>query len=140
MALIHQVNKKTGVVYVYDQKSRWIPELKQSRVVERKLVGKVDPDTGDIVPTGRRGRPKKASTLSDAQAKNGQIIAEEPRKAEAALKERLLEETKLRMSLEVQLKNAIEENKQLNSYIEQLLSHFNYISEVANTPPKRRSQ
>ena len=48
--VIYQQNKKSGVIYAYENRSYWDPEKKQSRA-SRKLLGKVDPQTGDIVPT-----------------------------------------------------------------------------------------
>lgn len=58
MALIRQYHKDTDTTYVYESESYWDPEKKQSRS-RRKVVGKIDPDTGEIVPTGKRGRKKK---------------------------------------------------------------------------------
>ena len=54
MAIIKQLNKKNGITYVYDSVSYWDKEKKQPRS-KRKLIGKIDPITGDIVPTGKRG-------------------------------------------------------------------------------------
>ena len=61
MAIVKYANQ-SGVVYAYESVSEWNPEKKQSRS-KRKCIGRVDPDTGEIVPTsGKRGRPavKKA--------------------------------------------------------------------------------
>lgn len=62
MAIIKQYNSKNDTTYVYESVSYWDKDLKQPRS-KRKLIGKIDPVTGEIVPTsGRRGRkPKKAS-------------------------------------------------------------------------------
>jgi transposase len=53
--LVYQKNKKSGVVYVYEDRPYWNPDIKQSRS-KRTCIGKIDPLTGDIVPT--RGRRK----------------------------------------------------------------------------------
>ena len=53
--IIKQTNKKSGVCYVYSQESYWVPDLKQPRS-HRRLIGKIDPATGAIVPTGKSGR------------------------------------------------------------------------------------
>lgn len=50
-AIVNQKDKKTGNVYVYESVSYWDKEKKQSRAV-RKCIGKRDPETGEIVPTG----------------------------------------------------------------------------------------
>ena len=55
MSLVRNTNKKTGVTYVYESESYWDKEKQQARS-RRKLVGKIDPETGEIVPTGKRGR------------------------------------------------------------------------------------
>ena len=58
MAIIKYANQ-SGTVYAYESISEWDPVKKQSRS-KRKCLGKVDPDTGEIVPTsGKRGRPPK---------------------------------------------------------------------------------
>ncbi len=50
MAVVKATNKKTGITYVYESESYWDKEKKQPRN-KRKLIGKIDPDTGEIVPT-----------------------------------------------------------------------------------------
>ena len=60
MAQIRQKDKATGIVYVYEATSKWDPEKKQSRYGKRKLVGHVDPETGEVVPN----RPTRASASS----------------------------------------------------------------------------
>ena len=53
-SIVKMTNKKTGVTYVYESTSYWDKDKHQARN-KRKLIGKIDPDTGEIVPTGRRG-------------------------------------------------------------------------------------
>ena len=60
MALIKQYHKDTNTTYVYESESYWDPEKKQSRS-HRKVIGKIDPITGETIPTGKRGRKKKES-------------------------------------------------------------------------------
>ncbi len=50
MGIIYQTCKKTGITYAYDNKAYWDKEKKQSRSI-RKLIGKIDPQTGEIIPT-----------------------------------------------------------------------------------------
>lgn len=57
-SLIKKINKQTGVTYVYESESYWDKEKKQPRS-RRKLIGKIDVETGEIVPTGGRGNCKK---------------------------------------------------------------------------------
>lgn len=58
MAIIKQHDKRTGITYVYESVAQWDPEKKMSRA-KRKLIGKLDPQTGEIVPTDGRNRKKK---------------------------------------------------------------------------------
>ena len=58
MAIVHVYNRARGVTYVYDSHSYWDKDLKQPRST-RKLIGKLDPVTGEIVPTGKKGRTKQ---------------------------------------------------------------------------------
>ncbi len=62
MAIVHQKCKKTGTVYAYENTAYWDKEKKQSRA-KRKLIGKIDPNTGKIVPT-RAYRKKQDTTTS----------------------------------------------------------------------------
>lgn len=60
MAIIKQHDKRSGITYAYESHSYWDPEKKMTRA-KRKLIGRVDPETGEIVPTD--GRNKKSKTL-----------------------------------------------------------------------------
>lgn len=69
MAIIKQFDKRSGITYVYDSKSFYDKEKKCSRA-KRTLIGKVDPDTGEIIPTdgrnkGARSKPKVSSPESN---------------------------------------------------------------------------
>lgn len=59
MAIIKKYNKSNGTTYVYESESYWDKDKKQPRS-KRKLIGKLDPVTGEIVPTGTRGRKPSA--------------------------------------------------------------------------------
>ena len=69
MAIIKQFDKRSGITYVYDSKSYYDKEKKCSRA-KRTLIGKIDPDTGEIIPTdgrnkGARSKPKVSSPEVD---------------------------------------------------------------------------
>src|SRR5665648_1070431 len=49
-AIVFQTNKDTGITYAYESVSYWDKDKQQSRA-RRKLIGKVDRETGEIVPT-----------------------------------------------------------------------------------------
>ena len=67
MAIIKQHDKRSGITYVYESKSYWNPEKKMSRA-KRKLIGRLDPETGEIIPTDGRNRKKKPES---AEAEEG---------------------------------------------------------------------
>ena len=62
-AIVYQTNKKTGIKYAYESQSYWDKEKKQSRA-KRKCIGKVDPVTGQIVPTRKRKSPEAQVTIT----------------------------------------------------------------------------
>ena len=57
MSLVKLKDKRTGTTYVYESESYWDKEKKQPRS-RRKLIGKLDGETGEIIPTGKSGRKK----------------------------------------------------------------------------------
>lgn len=54
--------QKNGWIYVYDKTCRYDHKCKYSRNITKRLVGKIPPGStsfDDMVPTGKRGRPRK---------------------------------------------------------------------------------
>lgn len=71
LAIIHQTDKRSGITYVYDAEYFWDKEKRQSRS-RRRLIGRVDKETGEIVPTD--GRMKKDKTAQYSKpAKRGPV-------------------------------------------------------------------
>lgn len=60
MSIVKLKDKRTGTTYVYESESYWDKEKKQPRN-KRTLIGKIDEETGEIVPTGGRGRKRKSN-------------------------------------------------------------------------------
>lgn len=58
MAIIYQHDKRSGITYAYESYSYWDKEKKMSRA-KRKLIGRVDPNTGEIFATDGRCRKDK---------------------------------------------------------------------------------
>ena len=65
MAIIKQFDKRSGITYVYDSKSFYDKEKKCSRA-KRTLIGKIDPETGDIIPTDGRNKGAKTSVKANS--------------------------------------------------------------------------
>ena len=70
MGIIFQTNKKTGITYAYENEAYWDKEKQQSRA-KRKLIGKVDPNTGEIVPT--RPYRKRDQSNQNMASKSGPL-------------------------------------------------------------------
>lgn len=67
MAIIKKYNKQNGTTYVYESVSYWDKEKKQPRS-KRKLIGKIDDATGEIIPTsGRSRRSNSKNTTSESE-------------------------------------------------------------------------
>ena len=64
MAIIKQHDKRSGITYAYESHSYWDPEKKMTRA-KRKLIGRIDPETGEIIPTDGRNRKKKDEKASE---------------------------------------------------------------------------
>lgn len=63
MAIVKQLDKRSGLTYVYESKSYWDKEKKQARS-HRILIGRLDPETGKVVPTDGRGKRRGKSAKS----------------------------------------------------------------------------
>jgi len=68
MAIVYQHDKRSGITYAYESHSYWDKEKKTSRA-KRTLIGRVDENTGEIIPTDGRRRSavgeKKESSDTD---------------------------------------------------------------------------
>jgi len=62
MGVVFQSDKRVGITYAYESKSYWDKEKKQPRA-HRKLIGKLDRKTGEIVATRKKklSEPKSNS-------------------------------------------------------------------------------
>lgn len=92
MAIIKQYHKDTDTTYLYESLSYWDEEKGQSRS-KRKCIGKIDTVTGEMVPTGKRGRKKKEepSQLSDDELSRMKTLYEQSQKEILHLNLKILE-------------------------------------------------
>ncbi len=117
MAIIQQYNKASNTTYVYESESYWVPELGQSRS-KRKLLGKLDPATGEIVPCGKRG-PKKKESKDNGE----QIPASEHTKLREQYEQLQAETTALRLSLnemEKEVSDLRKQNQRMKNIIQKV--------------------
>lgn len=66
MGIVYQKDKRSGITYAYENQSIWNKELKRSDS-KRRLIGRVDPVTGEIVPTDGRCRKNSPSYVPDPE-------------------------------------------------------------------------
>ena len=98
MGIVYQTDKRSGITYAYENHSFWDPELKRSRS-KRKLIGRVNKETGEIVPTDGRCKKRSPSyqeeeddgyqmpkTMTGMRSEIRRLLAEN-----ASLKEQILE-------------------------------------------------
>ena len=64
--IVYQTDKRTGIKYAYSSESYWDKEKQQPRS-RRKYIGKVDPETGEIIRKGeeRKGKPGPGEELPE---------------------------------------------------------------------------
>lgn len=66
MGIVYQLDKRSGITYAYESTAWWDKEKRQSRS-KRTLIGRVDDETGEVVPTD--GRVRKAAARRAEEAK-----------------------------------------------------------------------
>lgn len=120
MSIVRQYHADTNTTYVYESTSYWDKDKGQSRS-KRKLIGKIDPVTGEIVPTGGRGRKKKTSAPSEAASSNIEVIR---------LNEVIASLQKEKMELASENAALRQQNLQLSSRNEKLAAAIRKISNI----------
>lgn len=73
MSITRSYNKHTNTYYAYETSYVW-DEKAQKKVQVKRCIGKFDPETDEIIPTGKRGRPRKQ--LPDPQTNKASKDAE----------------------------------------------------------------
>ena len=75
MATVFHRDKRSGITYAYEATYFWDKEKKQSRA-KRTLIGRVDSETGNVVPTDGRMRKANDGSKIKKAAKRGPIPSE----------------------------------------------------------------
>ena len=95
MSIVKHTDKRSGVTYVYESESYWDKEKKQPRS-KRKYIGKVDPETGEIIPCRKETAPISSEDATEIvrlrttvaeQEKKISVLETELQKAKVALEE-----------------------------------------------------
>lgn len=58
MSITKSFNKHNGTYYAYETTYVWDETLQKKRQ-KKQCIGKFDPETNEIIPNGKRGRPSK---------------------------------------------------------------------------------
>ena len=125
-SIIKRTNKKSGITYAYSNESYWVPELKQSRS-RRRLIGKVDPATGAIVPTGRSGPKRKNPPPTQLEDQLEDQLADN-----SELKTDLIDANKTIRSLQQQLDKAVAANSRLTASMKRMKKNLKGMQTAMN--------
>ena len=68
MAITYNRDKRSGKTYAYETTYTWDKEKKQSRS-KRTLIGRLDEETGEIVPTDGRAKKRRPESVPEEAAK-----------------------------------------------------------------------
>ena len=74
MSIVRQLDKRSGITYVYESTSYWDHEKQQARS-HRKLIGRLDTSTGEVVPTDGRGKRRGQAKQATKPVKPGPVPA-----------------------------------------------------------------
>jgi len=72
MAIVKQYDKRSDITYAYEATYYWDKEKKQSRCI-RKLIGRIDDRTGNIISTDGRCRKDKSAKKEKKTSKPGPV-------------------------------------------------------------------
>ena len=76
MSIVKHKDKRSGVTYVYESESYWDKEKKQPRS-KRTLIGKIDEETGEMIPTGKSGKKKISDIDTQEQYMTPETITDQ---------------------------------------------------------------
>ena len=65
-AIVYQTNKQTHITYAYESVSCWDKEKQQSRAT-RRCIGRVDPETKEIIPTRKKAKKEPLPTCDTSR-------------------------------------------------------------------------
>lgn len=117
MSISKSYNKQNGVTYVYEViENYWDKEKKQSRS-KRKLIGKIDPVSGEMIPTTPKRRKGKTENKE-----NYKLLYEKAQK-EIQTKDKRIEE------LEEIIRNYLSEEMKALAEVEAVIKQRGTLSE-----------
>ena len=105
-SIVYQIDKKTGTKYAFESVSYWDKDKKQPRS-KRKYLGKVDPETGEIIPSRGRSTHSEENNASD-------------RDELRTLHDEIQERDKIIEKLRRELDEATAKNEKLSTIVKQI--------------------
>lgn len=117
MSITKSRDNRTGTVYVYESQSYWDKELKAPRN-HKKLIGKLDEATGEIIPTGKRGRKPKATQQGTADG--GTLEQKDYKKLYESCMESLQQKQRQIMELNAEISELKKELKKQGNTLEKI--------------------
>ncbi len=102
MSITKSYNKHTNTYYAYETTYEW-DDVRQKKVQRKHCIGQFDPDTGEIIPNRKVGRPGRTAKTSTEKPQAVPVKKAEQETDIAALILRLskMEETLLMLSEEI---------------------------------------
>lgn len=73
-SIVKHTDKRSGITYAYESVSYWDKEKKMPRC-KRKLIGRVDPETGEIRPTDGRCKRNSPYQKPEEETPREKILA-----------------------------------------------------------------
>lgn len=123
MAIIQQYHRDTDTTYVYESISYWVPELGQSRS-KRRCIGKIDKETGEIIPCGKRG-PKKKDRPDQDRIDNKELLS-----LQSKYDQSQKEIAQLRISIS-EMKKEISDLEKQNQHLSAIIQHIRSLTAEA---------
>lgn len=71
MSITKSYNHRTKTTYAYETSYEWDPS-RQKRVQRKHCIGQFDPETGEIIPNGKRGRPSGSAVPVQSEQASSQ--------------------------------------------------------------------
>lgn len=133
MSRVITEDKRTGIKYVYEQVSVWSPEHKQARP-KKTLIGKIDPETGEIVPTDGRGRKRRRNADDVPAAVSEKTAGQLPDRAGSndEMKKEVLRLKQELFLLDALVKEQDQKIKKLSDENEKLAERLGKVTETVN--------
>ena len=73
MSITRSFNKHTGTYYAYETTYVW-DESQKKKIQKKRCIGQYDPETDEIIPNGRRGRPRREDISAKTAVMAGSTV------------------------------------------------------------------